>query len=331
MSDVDHEIDARIEQIDDRLLRRRLGAGTAGVGIVASLDGPIPRHLGRHAVHPLAGVDEALGVDQSEAGTARSAGDPLVEGDRFFDQSTRLVGRAHRPAPHGQGRKVMDAIEIDRVVLVFLAVDFAEVATVVAVLACVPVVEGTVFSGDVGIVQVAGIEGRVEGGGGDPVEHHVAHRQERGIADEEHIAGVSLLPGGIQESLEPLGIVHAGGFFQDFLQDGHLNGKVAAAVLHERPDGGLETPRHDDHDACAVRWAAGSVGGLPRAAKGEPPKRRITPKRNRVAMVMAVGGSARSETARRRQTRRESFFRKTKKPDPLFLSVTMCTRLGMAR
>jgi hypothetical protein len=143
----------------------------------------------------------------------------------------------------------------------------------------------------VGIVEVAGIEGRVEGGGGEPVEHHIAHRQQRGIADQEHIAGVSPLPGGIQESLELLGISGSSTpgdssrtFSRMATSTGRLRrrcstkGLTAASRLRGTT---TTTPRR-------TIGGAFRAGARPRAAQGRAAKRRITPKRNREAMVMAI-------------------------------------------
>ena len=148
----------------------------------------------------------------------------------------------------------MHAVEIDRVLLVLLAVNFAEILGMKAVLASIPILEGTVIPGDVGIVEVAGIEGRVERGRSDAVEDHIPNRQNRRIADQQHIMGLAFLPSGVQESLELLGVVHAGILGQDGFQDGHFDREAAAAILHQRFQFGLESVRRDDHQPAVGRW-----------------------------------------------------------------------------
>ena len=135
----------------------------------------------------------------------------------------------------------MHAVEIDRVLLVLLAVNFAEILGMKAVLASIPILERTVIPGDVAIIQVARIERRVERGGSDAVQHHVSNRQNRRIADQQHISGLAFLPGGVEESLELLGVVHAGILGQDGLQDGHFHREIAATILHKGFQFGLES------------------------------------------------------------------------------------------
>ena len=136
MPHVDHQIDARVEQIDHLLFGRRPRTLPTGIRIIASFDRPIPRHQCRHAIHQVAGVHKALVIDQAQAWPTCPVGeDSLFEGDCLVDQRGHLVGRVHGPPPHGQGWNVMHAVEIDRVLLVLLAVNFAEILGMKTVLA----------------------------------------------------------------------------------------------------------------------------------------------------------------------------------------------------
>ncbi len=87
----------------------------------------------------------------------------------------RRLKRRDRRMPDGDLRLVVDAVEVDGAVLQRLAVHLADVAGVEAFLPGVPVVEGAVGLGQVGVVEVAGIEGPVVGLRRAAIEHHRPH------------------------------------------------------------------------------------------------------------------------------------------------------------
>ena len=128
---------------------------------------------------------------------------------------------------------------------------FAVVARAVPRSFGVPVVEAAVRFRDVGVVEIAGVERRVERGFGDAVEHHEAHRQRVGVADEQRVTHTALLPGFVEETLQAFGRVVTLVRGERVFERRQLDAKLRAACLDE----GLESLRprrgRDDDEAGA--------------------------------------------------------------------------------
>jgi hypothetical protein len=214
-----------------------------------------------NSVEVAAGVDPAGGGD--EEGVARSgggAGESLaLGGDGFGGNGAGLLGGAHGPAADADLGEVIDAVEVDGVGFVFFAADFAEVAGVEVVVPAVPVVEGAVGAGEVGVVEVGGVERVIEGGGGDAVEDHVADGEKIGVAGEEDVGDFGGLPFFEEEVLELLGVVDARGGGGDVFEEGEFSGETVFFEGEEVGEGVAEGARGDDEEAAG---GGGVVGGV---------------------------------------------------------------------
>src|SRR5437764_11620412 len=120
------------------------------------------------------------------AGAAQSGmgavADRFLVAHGFGGHYARLVGSADRPASDSDLGAVMDVIEVDQIPA-FGPVDLSEVAGMEAVVACIPIIEGVIVPGEIGIVEVSGAEEVVEGG--ELVGGEVPHGHDVAVADEQ--------------------------------------------------------------------------------------------------------------------------------------------------
>src|SRR6185436_11325451 len=84
--------------------------------------------------------------------------------DCFGSHEANFVGSADWPTPHSNVGPVIHLIEIDGIGFVFLASNFAEILSMEAILSGIPIIEGAIRFGEVGVVEVARIKGVIERG-----------------------------------------------------------------------------------------------------------------------------------------------------------------------
>jgi hypothetical protein len=214
---VQNEPDTFVDQSSKLLFIGRRRAGLAPIiRIVTLLNRPAGGQLLGHAVQATTRINPTTDGDERGAPQAHT---PIFF-NRPFEayglgrDGARLLGSADRPAADGKLRAVIDRVVVDRVVLVLLAANLAEIPGVEPVFARIPVVEAAIGLGHVCIVKVAGVEGVVEGGGRNAIQHHVAHGQHVRIAHQQDVADAPVTPGVVQIALQALGIVGAVRFFQ---------------------------------------------------------------------------------------------------------------------
>ena len=112
----------------------------------------------------------------------------------------------------------MYLIVIDRVSLVLLTPNLAEIARMKPFLAGIPVLKRPIRLGEITVIEIARVKGIVEGGGRNPVQHHEPHGQYIDIPHQQHITQAALTPLGVEEALELFGVIHTVRALENALQ-----------------------------------------------------------------------------------------------------------------
>ncbi len=122
----------------------------------------------------------------------------------------------------------------------------------------IPILEPAVGFGQIGVIQIAGIKGVIEGGGRDAVKHHVSDRQDIHIAHQEHIAQAARAPFSVEEALQFLGVVPALGLLQNGFERLKFGGTQALLMKEKLLERGFEsTGGHDQQPLRAGRGRGG--------------------------------------------------------------------------